>query len=158
MLRSNVVISAWFHRLRSLEGSFKTFPRSSMNIPPETNRLSKSSTLTRVVLRRLPHGWRLYTDYSLSIPKGMGGKMYAFGLESVEQLLTSLLFPAGRKSCSFWIKSSARRAFGECLGSKRRWRTWYSAISHVEPRIGFDTWITEWGNPPDYILLLSSFG
>src|SRR6056297_1519327 len=24
------------------------------------------------------------------------------------------------KSFSFWIKSSARRAFGECLGSKRR--------------------------------------
>ena len=24
------------------------------------------------------------------------------------------------KSCFFWIKSSAKRAFGECLGSKRR--------------------------------------
>ncbi len=25
-----------------------------------------------------------------------------------------------KRSCSFWIKSSAKRAFGGCLGSKRR--------------------------------------
>ena len=56
--------------------------------------------------------------------------------------------------CFFWIKSSAKRAFGECLGSKRRWKTWYSAISHEELRISFDPWISEWGNPPDTLLLL----
>ena len=54
MLRSNVDISAWFLSIRALEGLFETFPRSFMNIPPETNRLSKSSTLTRVASRSLP--------------------------------------------------------------------------------------------------------
>ena len=63
-----------------------------------------------------------------------------------------------KKPCFFWIKSSARRAFGECLGSKRRWKTWYSAISHGELRISFDPWISEWGNPPDILLLLASYG
>ena len=58
------------------------------------------------------------------------------------------------KSCFFWIKSSAKRAFGECLGSKRRWKTWYSAISHGELRISFDPWISEWGNPPDTVLFI----
>ena len=60
------------------------------------------------------------------------------------------------KSDFFWIRSSAKRAFGGCLGSKRRWRTWYSAISWGEPRIGFDPQISEWGNPPDSHLLLTS--
>ena len=60
-----------------------------------------------------------------------------------------------KQSDCFWIKSSAKRAFGGCLGSKRRWKTWYSAISHGELRISFDPWISEWGNPPDTLLLLS---
>ncbi len=35
-------------------------------------------------------------------------------------LVTSCADRDGRKSFFFWIKSSAKRAFGECLGSKRR--------------------------------------
>ena len=64
---------------------------------------------------------------------------------------------AQKEPCFFWIKSSAKRAFGGCLGSKRRWKTWYSAISHGELRISFDPWISEWGNPPDTLLLLFTF-
>ena len=40
-----------------------------------------------------------------------------------------------------------RRAYGECLGSQRRRRTWTAAISHGEPLTGYDPWISEWGNP-----------
>src|SRR5579872_732700 len=40
------------------------------------------------------------------------------------------------------------RAFGGCLGTRRRRRTWHAAQSHGEPRAGIDPWISEWGNPP----------
>lgn len=42
-----------------------------------------------------------------------------FGSEIVVQLLTSGWILIVLAIC-FWIRSSARRAFGECLGSKRR--------------------------------------
>ena len=45
-------------------------------------------------------------------------------------------------------RTSMRRAFGGCLGTRRRRRTWHAAKSHGEPRAGFDPWISEWGNPP----------
>ena len=77
--------------------------------------------------------------------------MYAFWLRA--HLFYKRVGPQ-EKPCFFWIKSSAKRAFGGCLGSKRRWKTWYSAISHGELRISFDPWISEWGNPPDTLLLL----
>jgi hypothetical protein len=79
--------------------------------------------------------------------------MYAFWLRA--HLFYKRVGPQ-EKPCFFWIKSSAKRAFGGCLGSKRRWKTWYSAISHGELRISFDPWISEWGNPPDTLLLLYS--
>jgi hypothetical protein len=41
-----------------------------------------------------------------------------------------------------------RRAFGGCLGTRRRRRTWHAAKSHGEPRAGVDPWVSEWGNPP----------
>ena len=40
-----------------------------------------------------------------------------------------------------------RRAYGGCLGSQRRRRTWTAAISSGEPLTGFDPEISEWGNP-----------
>jgi hypothetical protein len=43
---------------------------------------------------------------------------------------------------------SKRRAFGGCLGTRRRRRTWHAAKSHGEPRAGVDPWMSEWGNPP----------
>ena len=41
-----------------------------------------------------------------------------------------------------------RRAYGGCLGARRRRRTWLAAISLGEPLAGFDPGISEWGNPP----------
>ena len=70
-----------------------------------------------------------YTDHASS--RDDAG-MYAFGPEEWRRFLTSFHRRAGKcpqvaarrwdvkQSCFFWIKSSARRAFGECLGSKRR--------------------------------------
>ncbi len=40
-----------------------------------------------------------------------------------------------------------RRAYGGCLGSQRRRRTWTAAISFGEPLTGYDPEISEWGNP-----------
>ena len=40
-----------------------------------------------------------------------------------------------------------QRAYGGCLGSQRRRRTWTAAISSGEPLTGFDPEISEWGNP-----------
>ena len=40
------------------------------------------------------------------------------------------------------------RAFGECLGTKRRRRTQHFAKSRGEARAPFDPRISEWGNPP----------
>ena len=54
------------------------------------------------------------------------------------------------------VGSSARRAFGGCLGSKRRGRTRYPAISLGEPGMGFDPRISEWGNPPVYFVAVLS--
>jgi hypothetical protein len=39
------------------------------------------------------------------------------------------------------------RAFGGCLGAKRRRRTWLAAKSHGELQASVDPWISEWGNP-----------
>ncbi len=39
------------------------------------------------------------------------------------------------------------RAQGECLGTKRRRKTWSAAISSGEPLTGLDPEISEWGNP-----------
>jgi len=46
---------------------------------------------------------------------------------------------------SFMIK--LLRAYGECLGARRRRRTWQAAKSLGEPQAGFDPRISEWGNP-----------
>src|SRR5262249_62328498 len=37
------------------------------------------------------------------------------------------------------------RAFGGCLGAKRRGRTWHAAKSREERRAGLDPRISEWG-------------
>ena len=39
------------------------------------------------------------------------------------------------------------RAYGECLGTSRRWRTWQAAISNGEKHLFYDPLISEWGNP-----------
>jgi hypothetical protein len=41
-----------------------------------------------------------------------------------------------------------RRAYGECLGAKRRRRTWDTAKSLGEPCTGDYPGMSEWGNPP----------
>ena len=49
-------------------------------------------------------------------------------------------------------KAKLQRAYGECLGSQRRRRTWTAAKSSGEPLTGFDPEISEWGNPRrDYL-------
>ena len=40
------------------------------------------------------------------------------------------------------------RAFGECLGTKRRGRTQHFAKSRGEARATIDPRVSEWGNPP----------
>ena len=44
-------------------------------------------------------------------------------------------------------KAKLQRAYGGCLGSQRRRRTWIAAISSGEPLTGPDPEISEWGNP-----------
>jgi hypothetical protein len=44
-------------------------------------------------------------------------------------------------------KVKLRRAYGGCLGSQRRRRTWTAAISFGELLTSFDPEISEWGNP-----------
>ena len=43
------------------------------------------------------------------------------------------------------------RAYGGCLGGKRRRRTRSTAKSFGEPQAGFDPEISEWGNPAGVI-------
>jgi len=49
------------------------------------------------------------------------------------------------------------RAYGGCLGTGRRRRSWQAAISLGEEQASFDPGITEWENPlranPQYPLL-----
>ena len=54
-----------------------------------------------------------------------------------------------------WEKSSIsqeqimvklRRAYGGCLGIRKRKRAWLAAISLGEPLAGFDPGMSEWGN------------
>ena len=40
------------------------------------------------------------------------------------------------------------RAYGGCLGSRRRGRTRQAAKVHGEARTALDPWVSEWGNPP----------
>ena len=44
-------------------------------------------------------------------------------------------------------KVKLQRAYGGCLGSQRRRRTWTAAISSGEPLTGRDPEISEWGTP-----------
>jgi hypothetical protein len=39
------------------------------------------------------------------------------------------------------------RAYGGCLGTGSRRRTWQAAISRVELQAGYEARISEWGNP-----------
>ena len=71
--------------------------------------LSKSSTLTKGAILR---------DCNRTNIQAMFVGMYAFDQKQTGR--TNQLCLDRRKSISFWIKSSARRAFGGCLGSKRR--------------------------------------
>ena len=45
------------------------------------------------------------------------------------------------------IWSRETSAYGGCLGSKRRWRTWYSAKSFGELKTSVNPKMSEWGNP-----------
>lgn len=40
-----------------------------------------------------------------------------------------------------------KSAYGGCLGSKRRGRTWYSAKSDGELKASIEPSMSEWGNP-----------
>ena len=40
-----------------------------------------------------------------------------------------------------------KRAYGGCLGARRRRRTRQAAIRHGELQASMDPWISEWGNP-----------
>ncbi len=122
------------------------FPRPFLNIPAETNRVvqvkyTNPHNLT-VMHCLLSSAWGRPTS-AARVPGWKAGK-YAFGSEERSPLVTSwavaidlitsaALVVCGQthsssriggsaniKSFFFWIKSSARRAFGECLGSKRR--------------------------------------
>ena len=76
----------------------------------ETTVLSKSSTLTRMIARscnKFPA-----TD--------MAGSGIVCFLVQNKGAVSYQLPHRGRYTVFFWIKSSARRAFGGCLGSKRR--------------------------------------
>ena len=44
-------------------------------------------------------------------------------------------------------KVKLQRAYGGCLGDKRRRRTWEAAISSGKPLTGSDPEISEWDNP-----------
>ena len=50
--------------------------------------------------------------------------------------------------CSYAVENKKRRAFGECLGTKRRRRTQHFAKSRGEMRAISDPRVSEWGNPP----------
>jgi hypothetical protein len=55
--------------------------------------------------------------------------------------------PARELDACLRDKVKLRRAYGGCLGSQRRRRTWTAAISSGEPLTGRDPEISEWGNP-----------
>src|SRR5258708_25075774 len=66
-------------------------------------------------------------------------------LASAFWLLASAVLPAyGHAE----VRASAIRAFGGCLGTTRRRRTWHAAKSAGELRANVDPAISEWGNPP----------
>ena len=50
---------------------------------------------------------------------------------------------------TYWVSFMIKllRAYGGCLGARRRRRTWQAAISLGEPQAGFDPGMSEWGNP-----------
>ncbi len=44
-------------------------------------------------------------------------------------------------------KVKIQRAYGGCLGARRRRRTRPAAKCHGEQQAGVDPWMSEWGNP-----------
>ena len=99
------------------------FPRPSVDIPAETNRVVQVK-YTNPSNRKVAY-----------VPCPLRGsdrhRKCRFQDKERESMLSGSgtevrVVPASRmtndrlRSVSFWIRSSARRAFGECLGSKRR--------------------------------------
>ena len=52
-----------------------------------------------------------------------------------------------KSECSSLAKVKIKRAYGGCLGARRRRRTRQAAKRHGELQASMDPWISEWGNP-----------
>jgi hypothetical protein len=98
------------------------FPRPSMRMPTEKDDVVQVKYTNPDTVLHGSVSCVIREDYTLS------GRMSArreklsmtFASEKRPPLVTSWGGRVRRKSVFFWIKSSAKRAFGECLGSKRR--------------------------------------
>src|SRR5713226_2268524 len=55
----------------------------------------------------------------------------------------------GRMGTTCWVSFMVKllRAYGGCLGARRRRRTWQAAKSLGELQASFDPGMSEWGNP-----------
>ncbi len=49
------------------------------------------------------------------------------------------------------MRNKVIRAYGGCLGTNSRRRTWQAARSCGEAQAAFDPQMSEWGNPPGVV-------
>ena len=91
-------------RERNISIAWRSRVWGCLGFDPEGRYCSKSSTLTNQRSRaNQPVAWVSTAFDTRPLPRGpQPGRR------------------SGNRPCSFWIKSSAKRAFGGCLGSKRR--------------------------------------
>ena len=85
-------------------------PRSFVCIPAETNRVVQVK-YTNPNDRKIVH---------VLTRTGQSGKSMLLVQNKGSSFLPASVAAKDLWSFFFWIKSSAKRAFGECLGSKRR--------------------------------------
>ena len=58
-----------------------------------------------------------------------------------------MLYIFAKTNVSSLAKVKIKRAYGGCLGARRRRRTRQAAKRHGELQASMDPWISEWGNP-----------
>src|SRR5713101_8302310 len=105
-----------------------------------------------------PESWRARLEISVRTGGMAGGaicgkaSLRKLELRSMATILRRCAPQDGhpsRMAATAWVSFMVKllRAYGGCLGARRRRRTWQAAKSLGELQASFDPGVSEWGNP-----------
>jgi hypothetical protein len=146
LYRGHCAVRRECEALRSSANSVRDFRPGCKYSPDPKSKCGKANlsraNLTRALLR-------------VSGPRGKPGTAQADSggvltrCEAVENAGRMAALLVQERVRTYWVSFMVklRRAYGGCLGARRRRRTWQAAISPGEWQAHFDPGMSEWGNP-----------